>query len=150
MFDLRRNWLEQESAKWKCTAARCRDKRSHTSWTGAVSWEKGECSPQGGEGFVSFPVAMDPGTNDRAGKRPELGAEEKILAGEQLKSPELQPLVCLIEARGQGLLRSAREGDELRTGTNMRAILSALASGRAEIERLGKRQGWLSKQRKVP
>jgi hypothetical protein len=51
-------------------------------------------------------------------------------------------LVCLIEALGQGLLRSAREGDELRTGTNMRALLSALASGRAEIERLGKRQGW--------
>ncbi len=50
--------------------------------------------------------------------------------------------MCLIEARGQGLLRAAREGDELRTGTNMRALLSALASGRAEIERLGKRQGW--------
>jgi hypothetical protein len=28
-------------------------------------------------------------TNDQAGKRPELGAEEKILVGEQLKSPEL-------------------------------------------------------------
>jgi hypothetical protein len=80
--------------------------------------------------------------NAQAGRRPELRDEEKILVGEQLKSPELQPLVCLIEARGQGLLRSAREGDEIRTGTNMRALLSALASGRAEIERLGKKKGW--------
>ncbi len=62
--------------------------------------------------------------------------------GEQLESPELQPLVCLIEARGQGLLRSAREGDEIRIGTNMRALLSAFASGRAEIERLRERKGW--------
>jgi hypothetical protein len=30
-------------------------------------------------------------TNDQAGKRPELRAEEKALVGEQLKSPELQP-----------------------------------------------------------
>jgi hypothetical protein len=81
-------------------------------------------------------------TNDQAGRRPELGVEEKILVGEQLNSSELQPLVCLIEARGEGPLRSAREGDELRTGTNMRALLSALASGRAEIERMGKKQGW--------
>ncbi len=81
-------------------------------------------------------------TNEQAGKRPELGVEEKILVGEQLNSPELQPLVCLIEARGQGLLTSAREGDELRTGTNMRALLSALASGRAEIVRMGRRRGW--------
>jgi hypothetical protein len=81
-------------------------------------------------------------TNDQAGKRPELGAEEKALVREQLKSPELQPLVCLIEARGQGLLRSARDGDEMRTGTNMRALLSALASGSAEIERLGKKKEW--------
>ncbi len=60
----------------------------------------------------------------------------------EVQPPELQPLVCLIEARGQGLLRSAREGDEIRTGTNMRALLSALASGRAEIERLGKKKEW--------
>jgi hypothetical protein len=50
--------------------------------------------------------------------------------------------VCLIEARGQGLLRSAKDGDEMRTGRNMRALLSALASSRAEIERLGKKKGW--------
>jgi hypothetical protein len=81
-------------------------------------------------------------TNEQVGKRPELGVEEKILVGEQLNSPELQPLVCLIEARGEGLLRSAREGDKLRTGTNMRAPMSTLASGRAEIERMGKGQGW--------
>jgi len=81
-------------------------------------------------------------TNDQAGKRPELGTEERILVGEQLNSSELQPLVCLLEARGEGLLRSAREGDELRTGTNMRALLSALASGRAEIERIGRKQEW--------
>jgi len=37
-------------------------------------------------------------TNEQVGKRPELGVEEKILVGEQLNSPELQPLVCLIEA----------------------------------------------------
>ncbi len=81
-------------------------------------------------------------TNAQAEKRPELRTDEKTLEGEQLKSPELQPLVCLIEARGQGPLRSDRDGDEIRTGTNMRALLSALASGRAEIERLGKRKGW--------
>ncbi len=80
--------------------------------------------------------------NDQAGKRPELGTEERILVGEQLNSSELQPLVCLIEAQGEGLLRSAREGDELRTGTNMRALLSALAKGRAEIERMGRKPGW--------
>jgi hypothetical protein len=39
-------------------------------------------------------------------------------------------------------MRSAREGDELRTGTNMRALLSAIASGREEIDRIGRRHGW--------
>ncbi len=53
------------------------------------------------------------------------------------KSPELRPLVCLIEARGRGLMRSTRYGDEMRAGTKMRALLSAIASGRAEIDRLG-------------
>ena len=38
-------------------------------------------------------------------------------------------------------MRSAREGDELRTGTNMRALLSAIASGREEIERIGRKHG---------
>jgi hypothetical protein len=47
-----------------------------------------------------------------------------------------------VEARGLGLMRSAREGDELRTGTNMRALLSAIAGGREEIERIGRRHGW--------
>ncbi len=50
--------------------------------------------------------------------------------------------MCLVEARGLGLMRSAREGDELRTGTNMRALLSAIASGREEIERIGWKHGW--------
>ena len=49
--------------------------------------------------------------------------------------------MCLVEARGIGLMRSVREGDELRTGTNMRALLSAIASGREEIERIGRRHG---------
>ncbi len=80
--------------------------------------------------------------NEQAGKRPELRAEEKALIEEQLKSPELRPLVCLVEARGRGLMRSARDGDEMRTGTNMRSLLSAIASGRAEIDRLGRRLGW--------
>jgi hypothetical protein len=39
-------------------------------------------------------------------------------------------------------MRSAREGDELRTGTNMRALLSAIASGKEEIERIGRKHGW--------
>jgi hypothetical protein len=39
-------------------------------------------------------------------------------------------------------MRSARDGDELRTGTNMRALLSAIASGREEIDRIGRRHGW--------
>ncbi len=39
------------------------------------------------------------------------------------------------------MLRSARDGDELRTGTNKRALLSALASGRAEIDSIGQREG---------
>jgi len=80
--------------------------------------------------------------NEQAGRRPELRAEEKALIEEQLKSPELRPLVCLVEARGRGLMRSARDGDEMRTGTNMRALLSAIASGREEIDRLGRRHGW--------
>jgi hypothetical protein len=70
-------------------------------------------------------------TNSQAGERPELRVEERILAGDQLNSAELQPLVCLIEARGKGLLRSGREGGELRTGTNMRALMSTLAGCRA-------------------
>jgi hypothetical protein len=49
--------------------------------------------------------------NEQAGRRPELRAEEKALIEEQLKSPELRPLVCLVEARGRGLMRSARDGD---------------------------------------
>jgi hypothetical protein len=81
-------------------------------------------------------------TNEQAGGRPELRAEEKALIEEQLKSPELRPLVCLVEARGRGLMRSARDGDEMRTSTNMRALLSAIASGREEIDRLGRRHGW--------
>ncbi len=81
-------------------------------------------------------------TNCQAGERPELRVEEQIFVGEKLNSAGLQPLVRLIEARGEGLLRSAREGDELRTGTKMRALLSALASGRAEIEKVGQREGW--------
>jgi hypothetical protein len=76
--------------------------------------------------------------NREAGRRPELRAEEKALIEEQLKSPELRPLACLVEARGIGLMRSVREGDELRTGTNMRALLSAIASGREEIDRIGR------------
>jgi hypothetical protein len=80
--------------------------------------------------------------NREAGKRPELRAEEKALIEEQMKSPELRPLVCLVEARGLGLMRSAREGDELCTGMNMRALLSAIASGREEIKRIGRRHGW--------
>ncbi len=39
-------------------------------------------------------------------------------------------------------MRSARDGDEMQTGTNMRALLLAIASGRAEIDRLGRRHGW--------
>jgi hypothetical protein len=66
----------------------------------------------------------------------------RCMIEEQLKSPELRPLVCLVEARGKGLMRSTREGDELRTGTNMRALLSAIASGREEIDRIGRRHGW--------
>ena len=50
--------------------------------------------------------------------------------------------MCLVEARGIGLMRSVREGDELRTGTNMRALLSAIASGREEIERIARKHGW--------
>ncbi len=50
--------------------------------------------------------------------------------------------MCLVEARGKGLMRSVRDGDELRTGTNMRALLSAIASGREEIYWIGRRHGW--------
>ncbi len=50
--------------------------------------------------------------------------------------------MSLVEARGLGLMRSAREGDELRTGMNMRALLSAIASGKEEIERTGREHGW--------
>ncbi len=39
------------------------------------------------------------------------------------------------------MLKSARDGDELRTGTNKRALLSALASGRAKIDSIGQREG---------
>jgi hypothetical protein len=39
-------------------------------------------------------------------------------------------------------MRSAREGDELRTGINMRALLSAIASGKEEIEKIGRKHGW--------
>ena len=53
--------------------------------------------------------------NEEAGRRPELRAEEKALIEEQLKSPELRPLVCLVEARGKGLMRSARDGREERS-----------------------------------
>jgi hypothetical protein len=80
--------------------------------------------------------------NEEAGRRPELRADEKALIEEQLKLPELRPLVCLVEARRRSLMRSARDGDELRTGTNMRALLSAIASGREEIDRIGRRHGW--------
>ena len=80
--------------------------------------------------------------NRDAEGRPELLAEEKALVEELLESAELRPLVSLVEARGLGLMRSAREGDELRTGMNMRALLSAIASGKEEIERAGREHGW--------
>jgi len=76
--------------------------------------------------------------NRDAERRPELLAEEKALVEELLKSAELRPLVSLVEARG----RSAREGDELRTGANMSALLSAVASGKEEIQRIGRDRGW--------
>ncbi len=49
--------------------------------------------------------------------------------------------MCLVEARGLGLMRSAREEDELRTGTNMRALLSAIASEQVspQAEHMGSR-----------
>ena len=75
--------------------------------------------------------------NRDAERRPELLAEEKALVEELLKSAELWPLVSMVEARGLGLMRSAREGDEPRTGMNMRALLSAIANGKEEIERIG-------------
>ena len=80
--------------------------------------------------------------NRDAERRPELLAKEKARVEELLKSAELRPLVSLVEARGLGLMRSAREGDELRTGMNMRALLSAIASGKEEIERAGRKHGW--------
>ena len=80
--------------------------------------------------------------NRDAERRPELLAEEKALVEELLKSAKLRPLVSLVEARGLGLMRSAREGDELRTGANMRALLSAIASGKEEIQRIGRDHGW--------
>ena len=49
--------------------------------------------------------------NRDAERRPELLAEEKALVEELLRSAELRPLVSLVEARGLGLMRSAREGD---------------------------------------
>jgi hypothetical protein len=104
---------------------------------------EGGASPLEKQGNYIIPShhgALNP--NEQAGRRPELRAEEKALIEEQLKSPELRPLVCLVEARGRGLMRSARDGDEMRTGTNMRALLSAIASGREEIDRLGRRHGW--------
>jgi hypothetical protein len=39
-------------------------------------------------------------------------------------------------------MRSAKDGNEMRIGTNMIALLSAIASGREEIDRLGRRHGW--------
>ncbi len=83
-----------------------------------------------------------PGMANAGNEGPGLGIGEMIFVGDQIKSAELQPLVCLLKARGQGLLRSSLDGDEMRTSTNMRALLSALASGRAEIDSVGRREGW--------
>jgi hypothetical protein len=71
-----------------------------------------------------------------------LGIKEMIFVGEQINSAELQPLVCLLEARGQGLLKSALDGDEFCTNTNMRALSSSLAGGGAEVASIGQREGW--------
>jgi hypothetical protein len=45
------------------------------------------------------------------GTEQKMGIQEMIFVGEQVNSAKLQPLVCLLEARGQGFLRSALDGD---------------------------------------
>ncbi len=98
---------------------------------------RGSLPPRKARGQYRAQSPRTSGARNQAEERPELRVEERIFVGDQLNSAEIQPLVCLLEAQGKGLLRSAREGDELRTGTNMRALLSALASGRAEIDNIG-------------
>jgi hypothetical protein len=71
-----------------------------------------------------------------------LGIKEMIFVGEQINSAELQPMVCLLEAWVQRLLKSAPDGDELRTSTNMRALSSSIASGRAEVNSIRQRENW--------
>ena len=143
-----------KSRWWKTTpgAEVCEVKIHSRMWLEEVKTHQMAENSQLGEGGVFPPRevrelyrSQSPWTletNSQAGERPELRVEERILVGDQLNSAELQPLVCLIEARGKGLLRSAREGGELRTGTNMRALMSTLAGGRAEIEKIGHREGW--------
>jgi hypothetical protein len=57
----------------------------------------------------------------------------------QMNSVDLQPLISLLKARGQGLLKSALDGDVGCTNTYMRALTSALVSRRAEVEIIGKK-----------
>jgi hypothetical protein len=102
--------LRSESAQPRAVRAREATPAGPTKPAG----REGSVPPREARDLYHFQSPWGTEANAQAGRRQELRDEEKILVGEQLKSPELQPLVCLIEARGQGLLRSAREGDEIR------------------------------------
>jgi hypothetical protein len=102
----------------------------------------GSVPRQIGEGFVSLPVAVGPGGPRPGGEktRTQSGGDSSDRRTAQVTGAAA--LGMLDRGQRRGLLRSVRDGDEIRAGTNMRALLSALASGRAEIDRLGKKNGW--------
>jgi hypothetical protein len=56
---------------------------------GQPAGRRGSVAPKEARDLYHSQLPWTLETNDQAGKRPELGAEEQILVGEQLKSPEL-------------------------------------------------------------
>ncbi len=130
---------QQSRDEQPCTAeVRIREKSN-----GAPSTrDRGNLFPGGTRRQYSVQSPEPLRTVSGGGERPGFRVELRIFVGVQLNSAELQPLVCLLEARGQGLMRSAMDGEKMRTSTNMRDLLLALASGRAETDSIGQREGW--------
>jgi hypothetical protein len=57
--------------------------------------------------------------------------QEEVKKGQQVALAELQPMINLLEARSQGVMRSVAERDEVHMNINLRA------SSCAELEIIG-------------
>jgi hypothetical protein len=71
-----------------------------------------------------------------------LNVQEEELVGKQMTMAELQALINLLEARGRGVLKLVADKDKFHTNINLRALVSALAIRRTELDIIGQKVQW--------